>query len=749
MADERRRRENATGRVYPGAPGQQDRRGENSSAAPAQGQQDRRTGNGDARPTAVQQDRRMANGDTGIAERRMGDEAVAALAQRLADIGVQQRSTAAGPGGLPEGLRQALTNPAGMPNREQGREDEPAGGRSMPTSGTLETAPSRIGRSGPIGSEQARKANALLKKYKQGKQNLDARIVDNEQWWKMRHWESIERHTQEEDEAPHPEPASAWLFNSIANKHADAMDNYPCPNVLARAPDDEEAAKQLSQVLPCVLEGNDYEQAYSDAWWRKLKAGTSAKGVFWDSAKLGGLGDVSIRPVDILNLFWEPGICRLEDSKNLFHTGMQDTEELKAQYGDIPAAGSPDFVTAKYLYDDTVDETDKTLVIDWYYKKRVGSRTVLHYAKLVGDTVLYASENDDRYRERGFYDHGQYPFVMDTLFPAEGTPAGFGYIDVMKDTQMYIDKLGQNILENSLLCTRKRYWVKNTCDINLKEFMDFTNPIVHVEGNPEENVQEMTHTPLSDIFVSVLNNKIDELKETSGNRDFVQGGTTNGVTAASAIAALQESGSKLSRDMIKSAYRAFQEECYLVIELMRQFYTEERTFRITGEDGRTYYQSFDNRAIRPVETPGDFGTMPTERVPVFDVVVSAQKNSPYNRLAQNELAKELYGMGMFRPDMADQALVCMKMMDFSGKETIMSRIAENGTMYQQLQAMQQQMQQMAAVIDGTYGTGLSAQMGGAVAPPQTGGAPSGGAASQEHALVRNARERAEESARPA
>ena len=462
------------------------------------------------------------------------------------------------------------------------------------------------------------------------------------------------------------------------------------------------------------------------------------------------MGDVAIRPVDVLNLFWEPGICRLEDSKNLFHTSLQDTEDLKMQYGDVPTGGCPDFVTAKYLYDDTIDETGKSLVIDWYYKKRSGGRTVLHYAKLVGDTVLYASENDDRYRERGFYDHGRYPFVLDTLFPVEGTPAGFGYIDVMKDTQMYIDKLGQNILENSLLCTRKRYWVKNTCDVNMKEFLDFTNPVVHIVGNPDENIQEIAHTPLPDIFVSVLNNKIDELKETSGNRDFVQGGTTNGVTAASAIAALQESGSKLSRDMIKSAYRAFQEECYLVIELIRQFYTEERTFRITGEDGKAEYVGFDNHSIQAAEQPGDFGTMPTERVPVFDVIVSAQKSSPYNRLAQNELAKELYGMGMFRPDMADQALTCMRMMDFSGKEMVMSRIAENGTLYQQLQAMQQQMMQMAAIIDQDHGTGLTAQMGGlSAAEPQPGGMPQTGTTTGEHALVRSARERAEETASPA
>ena len=51
--------------------------------------------------------------------------------------------------------------------------------------------------------------------------------------------------------------------------------------------------------------------------------------------------------------------------------------------------------------------------------------------------------------------------------------------------------------------------------------------------------------PLNGTYYQVYQGKIEELKETSGNRDFSQGSTASGVTAASAIAALQEAGSKL------------------------------------------------------------------------------------------------------------------------------------------------------------------------------------------------------------
>mgnify|MGYP007015030243 FL=1 len=82
------------------------------------------------------------------------------------------------------------------------------------------------------------------------------------------------------------------------------------------------------------------------------------------------------------------------------------------------------------------------MVVDWYYKRPDETgRMVLHYCKFCNGVVLYASQNDPALAESGLYDHGQYPFVFDPLFVEEDSPAGFGYIDVMKDCQTAIDKM--------------------------------------------------------------------------------------------------------------------------------------------------------------------------------------------------------------------------------------------------------------------------------------------------------------------
>ncbi len=526
----------------------------------------------------------------------------------------------------------------------------------------------------PIDKEEIAKATQILQRYKDGKLALDRRIVDNELWFKMGHWKQYKNRLMDGK----AQPASGWLFNSIANKHADAMDNYPEPSVLPRAEEDDATAKALSSILPVLLERCEYEQVYSDTWWYKLKQGTGVKGVFWDNAQHGGLGDISIRKMDLLMLFWEPGVMNIQDSPHFFSLALVDNTQLIGQYPQMKGKTGQSMSIATYVHDDSIDTTDKSVVVDWYYKMRIGTKSILHYCKFCNGELLYASENDVKLETRGFYDHGEYPFIFDTLFVEEDTPAGFGYIDIMKDCQTAIDTMNHVMQENATLASKPRYLLADNTGVNEDELADFSRDIVHFTGRlTDENFRQQRVSSLDASSLTYLNNRISELKETSGNRDFSQGATTGGVTAASAIAALQESGSKLSRDMIKSTYRSFVKECYLCIELMRQFYDEPRMFRITGVDGVSKFTDFSGKILRGQSLGVAFGQELGTRVPEFDVKVSAAKKSQYSRLSQNEMAKELYGLGLFVPENATPAMACLDMMDFDGVEKVRNKVAEN------------------------------------------------------------------------
>lgn len=533
----------------------------------------------------------------------------------------------------------------------------------------------------PIGREQIRAAMETLRRYKAGKANLERRIIENEEFWKLRHWDHIR-----EQGTTALQTKSAWLVNVLLSKHADAIDAYPEPACLPRAADDEEEAALLSRVVPVILAQNDFAGVWSDNWWKKLKAGVAFYGVFWDREKLNGLGDVSITRVDPLNLYWEPGITDLQRSRNLFHVELADNDLLLERYPALEGrlrGGS--FTTSRYLYDDSVDTSGKSPVVDWYYKKREEGRTVLHYVKFVGETVLYATENDAA--PTGLYEHGLYPFFADVLFPEEGTPAGFGYVDLCKDAQRQIDLMNNAIVANCVAAATPRWLKRGDDGINEEEYADWTRPFVHVQGSIEENaLRQITVAPLSGNCLSILASKINEIKETSGNRDVNNGGTGGGVTAASAIAAMQEQSGKLSRDQIQNSYRCFRQIVGCVIALIRQFYDTPRRLRIIGPTGEAEYLRFDNSLLASGE--------PTE----LDIEVTAQKQSTYNKLSYNEMAMQFFQMGFFRPELADQALAALEMMDFKGKDAMRRRVAENGDLRLRLARTESQLRALQDLI---------------------------------------------------
>ena len=572
-----------------------------------------------------------------------------------------------------------------------------------------------------IGAEQVRQAAEVLRKYRLGKQSLDKRIIDNEQFWKLRHWEQMEKG----GEGGNPQdvrPASGWLVNCILAKHADAMDSYPEPTVLPREPGDRKEAEVLSRVLPVILKNNRFKKAYSQAWWNKLTSGCAVYGVFWDGGKLHGLGDIDIRSMDVLNLFWEPGVQSIQESEHFFSTELTPNRRLEEQYPQLAGKlGRSGGQVSRYLYDDKVDTSEQSLVVDWYYHTVEQGRRVLQYCKFVGENVLYATENDPEMAGKGWYDHGQYPFVFDVLFPEEGTPCGYGYVDLCKSAQKQIDLMNQAILKNTLASATPRFFVRSDGAVNENEYADWTRPFVHTNGNlGADSIAPIRVPTLDSVYVAVLQNKIAEMKETAGNRDVMGGGTAGGVTAATAIAALQEAGGKLSRNMIDDGYEAFAEVLTLCIELVRQFYDMPRQFRLLGKKG-VEFASFDNRSLKPKAL-----LMGGYRVPEFDLEVSAQNETPYKTMEYNQLALQLFQMGFFRSDMAEQALRCLELMEFKNKDALTEVIREGQKETKQKAWLTEALRRTVAMLDKVQGSHLAEALERELADT-AGSGPAGGA----------------------
>lgn len=549
-----------------------------------------------------------------------------------------------------------------------------------------------------ITEDDVREFDAVLREYMQGKKSVDTKATENYEWWKQRHWNYIE--TQNRDK----KAASAWLFNSIINKHADIMDSFPKPNILPRAKDDEQDAQILSKIIPVVLEQNKYQKVYSNTAYDLLITGGEIVGVFWDNDKLDGLGDIAIEQVDVHNLFWEPGIEDIQDSSYIFNVALVDDRKLAAAYPDVDIVTGKSIYTTEYAHDDAINTDNKSLVVDCYYKAMqevpviddpqtgewlTRSKTVLHMCKFCNGKLLFASENHKEYQD-GFYEHGKYPFVVTPMFPVKDSPWGFGWVDVMKDPQMTVDALDSYITKVAMMTANPRWWKRKGCGINEDTLLDWSKPLIDFEGaDIDSSLRQIEVKSIPSFVVNQKESKIDELKETSANRDFSQGGTAAGVTAASAIASMQEAGAKIPRDINRIKYASTEDVSYMVLELIRQFYTEDRTFRIDGQSGGHDFVTYNNEQINA-----------DSRRPVFDIKISAEKQSPFSRAAQNETAKEMYNMGWFNPQNATASLVAIDMMEFEGKDSIKTQIMQNDMMMKQFNAMAQTIMQLDSQLPG-------------------------------------------------
>lgn len=634
----------------------------------------------------------------------------------------------------PMGLPEPGLPPRDMAAPEAGGRmpDEPPGAAGLVQQECEAGEAEGASKTAAIGVEQIRRFNEILQRYKAGKVNLERRLIENEQWWKLRHSDGMRNTTARDADK------SAWLANVIMQKHADAMDAYPTCSCLPHEPGDRAEARKLSSIIPAILRQTEFERVYSDCWWQKLKGGTGCYQVTWDGSKLGGLGDIAICKINLLNLFWEPGVEDLQDSAYIFHLALADKERLQEHYPALEgkAMSRGPLTVSEFVYDDAVRTDDKALVVDCYYKRR----GVLHYCKYCGETVLFATENEEDYAA-GWYAHGRYPFVLDPLFPIEGSCCGYGYIDYGKTTQQYIDKLTGAIMENALASATPRWFIRQDSGVNEEEYADFGNHFIHAGGNlGEDAVKQIRPVTMPGIYLNVLDSRINEIKETLGNRDAATGGVTASVTSAAGIASLQEAAGKLSRDAEKAGYRAFEQIVYLCIELIRQFYDVQRSFRITGQMGQEEYIDFDNTGIAAQTADGGI------RVPQFDIDVQAQKENPYTKESYNELAVQLFSMGAFRPDLAEQTLMMLDMMDFKGKDRLQQKVQQQSPMARMLEQAMAILQGQAGIQPDVSGRGAqpgpgTAQQDGADTVTETG-------SQAEHPFVSAAKERARSASAP-
>lgn len=124
---------------------------------------------------------------------------------------------------------------------------------------------------------------------------------------------------------------------------------------------------------------------------------------------------------------------------------------------------------------------------------------------------------------------------------------------------------------------------------------------------------------------------------------------------------------------------------------------------------------FDNGGMQPKAL-----ALGGYRVPEFDLEIAAQDETPYKTMEYNQLALQLFQMGFFRADMAEQALRCLELMEFKNKDQLASVIRQGQQRTRQVAWLQRQLLTAVQLLDAKQGTSLAQaleqEMNGGEAP---------------------------------
>ena len=170
-----------------------------------------------------------------------------------------------------------------------------------------------------IGSEEIRRAAQILKKYREGKIQLERRIIDNEQFWKLRHWQQMEKEGRGGNRTIRSRRAAGSSTASSRSTRtrwtATGADGAPAragrPRGGSEADADSAGDSEEEPVQADVLVGVVVQAQVRVRGVRRVLGR-------WEARRAG---DISIRRMDLLNLFWEPGVTDVQDSEHFFLHG--------------------------------------------------------------------------------------------------------------------------------------------------------------------------------------------------------------------------------------------------------------------------------------------------------------------------------------------------------------------------------------------------------------------------------------------
>ena len=501
------------------------------------------------------------------------------------------------------------------------------------------------------------------------------------------------------------------LKSTINNCVADQIDNLPEAFLLPQRPELQAVAGEMTNVVKFIVEQNDGKEFFRRRDEDFMIAGTSVTQIMWDEDMDNGHGNVAMLNAPIESIVWDPMARDIQQGRALIKLTWYPLSWFAEHYPEQAAyigdesnehnnAGMPSTMAG------LVDETEgRAMLMEYWYRRYNAKKRhyTINVAYFAGGALLRKYED--------VYAHGMYPFVFDVYSQIDGQPVGESMVSELAAMMRYINRYAHYIDVNVRYSAKARILSRKNNGINPRELADWSNNIIEGDSVSQEDVRWLETKPLSSMASQQMLQFQSDMKMDSGQNQFSRGEVSGGVTAASAISALQEAGGKITRMRTNILSAGFKKIVEQILWLVSEFYTDERTALVVGED----FQPMPIM-LNADHLMGERRKAGSLQPPPYTVSIQIQRSNPMRVQAQNDLFLQAYSMSA-QSGQNFPLSVLFEMLNVDGKDRILpilQRVEQTTQMMQQLQMQNEQLTQqnegLQTALD-SYAQSLSTDVG--------------------------------------
>ena len=523
------------------------------------------------------------------------------------------------------------------------------------------------------------------------------RITDNEQMYSGDHWSGMTDKATTKESLP--EPSTPIVTSTVENIKADLSDEFPQVIIKAdfESANDIVAAKVITRVMNDEDDVCGFEESYDKFTHDVVCDGWGVLESGFDFDANNGLGGSFKRYVVNKNFICDPQSPVMQNGRACFKIEPYPKDWFIQRYPAQAAMMREDtslVPDSHFVYSKTTAPTKPGYYILYEAWVRVydpeNKSTKCHFVWIAGGQIL---EDSAIMKPDGYYSHGLYPFDIGILFPQKGSALGLGIVDHFKNANRLADRIDQMIVINAYRASRVKKYVQDGFAKNINDVTNYEKEVAVVNGPPAQGIEWEKTPPLPAYIFNYALELRQMIKNESGANDQSRGQTSSGVTAGTAIAALQDMSLKRSRREARNAAYAVRQASIKQVSCLREFDIVPRKVAISV-NGKKKVIDFDRSYF---DKTFGAGKLPVEHF----VSLKTARQTRGSILEHNEIWLKAIGMLGGTVDIK----VMLEGLIFDDKEELLENITraqENGVtaMQQQLQMAMEQVQQLSAQVAG-------------------------------------------------